>query len=193
MESTSDTQTSKQRRQDEHCEVRLRATVRIQKDGFVLSDLLSKLLEIHFEKLPLNLFNPKSKSSHLAPIKGRGVGPVALKSSVLLSVCEVMSCSENCAAWCVIQVHIQVGPILQIRCLYVNRMVLWRRAGQLLTGKKMQNNNNKAIFGLVLHNTCRTLVLLHYSTANRDTRPPGTTAVKTITMPHILQQTTKKS
>lgn len=68
------------------------------KDGFVLSDLLSKLLEIHFEKLPLNLFNPKSKSSHLAPIKGRGVGPVALKSSVLLSVCEVMSCSENCAA-----------------------------------------------------------------------------------------------
>lgn len=78
----------------------------------------------------------------------------------------------------VIQVHIQVGPILQIRCLYVNRMVLWRRAGQLLTGKKMQNNNNKAIFGLVLHNTCRTLVLLHSSTASRDMRPPGTTAVK---------------
>lgn len=71
-------------------------------------------------------------------------------------------------------------------------MVLWRRAGQLLTGKKMQNNNNKAIFGLVLHNTRRTLVLLHSSTASRDTRPPGTTAVKTITVPYILQQMTKK-
>lgn len=52
----------------------------------MLSDLLSKLLEIHFEKLPLNIFNPNLKSSHLAPIKGIGVGPVALKSSVLLSV-----------------------------------------------------------------------------------------------------------
>lgn len=122
------------------------------------------------------LFNPKS--GHSESIRGRAVLPVAMKSSVLLSV-SFLSQHHLVACWGATSLFrkqrlsmIQVVTIPQNKEFSSSSHWFWMWAGLLLAGKRDAKKQQQSSPCLVLHKTSKTLVLLCFSRAREHMKPP---------------------